>query len=179
MDRLPRVPFIVFDHSDARGHQSLARDQLEYVDLATNHQRRSYALLRDQHELNIARDERPNSALSDGFKQLPTYAIGGWVWVYNTASTIRQGAKVGTDAKVLKVNLLLNWTGPFKILVFDSSLAEVITPDGRPLAAKLLYLDLPNDVLGVDALCRVSVVRFNLASTPTTASTSRDSCPQG
>ena len=31
------------------------------------------------------------------------------------------------------------------------------TPDGRPLAAKLTCLDFPNDMLGVDAHCRVSV----------------------
>ena len=179
MNGLPRLPLTVFERPYALGHQRIARDQLACVDLAADRQRRSYAQVREQHALDIARVERRNSALSDGLKQLPTYAIGGWVWVYNTAATVRQGAKAGTDAKVLKAKLSLNWTGPFKILVFDSSLAEVITPDGRPLAAKLLYLDLPNDVLGVDALCRVSVVRFNLASTPTTASTSRDSCPQG
>ena len=87
------------------------------------------------------------------------------MWVYNTASTIRQGAKVGTDAKVLKVNLLLNWTGPFKILGIGPSPAEA-TPDARPLAVKLLYLDLLNDMPGVDAPCRVSVVRCKLCINP-------------
>ena len=77
--------------------------------------------MREQHALNIARVERQNSAFSDGLKQLPTYAIGRWVWVYNTAATIRQGAKAGTDAKVLKPKLSLNWTGPFKILAIGPS----------------------------------------------------------
>ena len=92
----------------SRGHQSLARDQLEYVDLAADRQRHSYALVREKHALNIARVERRNSALSDGLKQLPTYAIGGWVWVYNTDAIIREGTNTGTDAKVLKAKLSLN-----------------------------------------------------------------------
>ena len=77
MNRLNRLPLTVFEHPYARGHQSLARDQLEYVDLAADRQRRSYALVRDQHALNIARVERRNSALSDGLHQFPTYAIVG------------------------------------------------------------------------------------------------------
>ena len=89
--------------------------------------------------------ERRNSALSDALKQLPIYTIGGWVWVYNTAATIWRGTKSGTDAKVLKENLSLNWTGPFNILAVGPSPSD-FTPEGRPLAANLLYLDLPNDM---------------------------------
>ena len=58
MNRGPRLPLTVFEHPYARGHQGLARDQLEYVDLAADRQRRSYALVREQHALNIARVER-------------------------------------------------------------------------------------------------------------------------
>ena len=159
------------------GSEMCIRDRLEYVDLAADHQRRSYALAREQHALNIARVEL-RSALSDGLKQLPTFAIGGWVWVYNTATTIRQGAKAGTDAKILKGKLSVNWTGPFKILAVGPSPTEA-TPYGRPLAAKLLYLDLPNDMPGADAPCRVSVVRCKPCANPMTAPTTRDSCPQG
>ena len=152
MNRLPRLPLTVFEHPYARGHQSLASDQLEYVDVAADSQRRSYALVCEQHALNVARVERPNSALSlsDGLRQLPIYAIGVWVWTYNTAATIRQGVKAGTDFKVLKAKLSLNWTGPFKVLAVGPSPAEA-TPDGRPLASKLLYLDLPNDMPGAYA----------------------------
>ena len=46
MNRLPRLPLTVFEHPYARGHQSLARDQLEYVDLATDRQRRSVTVYR-------------------------------------------------------------------------------------------------------------------------------------
>ena len=47
MNRGPRLPLTVFEHPYARGHQGLARDQLEYVDLAADHQRRSFALVRN------------------------------------------------------------------------------------------------------------------------------------
>ena len=104
MNRLPRLPLTVFEHPYARGHQSLARDQLEYVD----RQRRSFALLREQHALNIARVEGRNSALSDDLTKCPTYSVGGWVKIYSTDSTIRQGAQAGTEAKALKAKLSLN-----------------------------------------------------------------------
>lgn len=47
MNRLPRLPMTVLEHPDARGHQSLHRDQLEYCDLAADRQRRSYDLVRN------------------------------------------------------------------------------------------------------------------------------------
>ena len=92
MNRLPRLPLTFFEHPYARGHQRLARDQLEYVDLVANPPRRSYALVCEQHTINITRVERRNSALSDGLKQRPIYYIGGWMWIYNTTATIWQGA---------------------------------------------------------------------------------------
>ena len=110
MNRLPRLPLTIFEHHYARGHQSLARDHLEYCDLAADRQRRAYALVREQHALNVSRVERRNSALFDTLKQLSIYTIGGWVWVCNTTATICQGAKSGTEAKVLKEKLSLNWT---------------------------------------------------------------------
>ena len=96
MNRLPRLPLTIFEHHYARGHQSLARDHLEYCDLAADRQRRAYALVREQHALNVSRVERRNSALFDTLKQLYIYTIGGWVWVCNTTATICQGAKSGT-----------------------------------------------------------------------------------
>ena len=102
MNRLPRLQLTIFEQRYAQGHQSLARDQLEYCDLAADRQRRAYALVREQHAITVSRVERRNSAVSDAFKQRPTYTICNWVWIYNTASTIRLGAKSGTDAEVLK-----------------------------------------------------------------------------
>ena len=106
-----------------------------------------------------------DSALSDAFKQRPTYNIGAWVWIYNTAATIRQGTKSGTEAKVLKAKLSLYCTGPFKILAVGLTRSDS-TPDDRPLAAKSLYLDLSNDMPGADAHCRVSVARCKPCTNP-------------
>ena len=100
--------------------------------------------------------ERRNSALSDALRAVPQFAVGGWVWVYNTATTIRQGAKTDTDAKVLKAKLSINWTGPYKVLVVGPC-TPADTPDGSLLGAKLLYLDLPSGMPGTDAPQRVSV----------------------
>ena len=58
MNRLPRLPLTVVEHHFAPGHQSLARDHLEYCDLAADHQRRAYALVREQHALTASRMER-------------------------------------------------------------------------------------------------------------------------
>ena len=70
----------------------------------------------------------------------PNFTVGGWAWVYNSASTTRQGVKANTDAKVLKAKLALNWTGPYKVLaVGPCSAAE--TPGGSPLGSNLLYLN--------------------------------------
>ena len=91
--------------------------------------------------------------------------MGGRVWVYNSASTIRQGVKANTDAKVLKPKLALNWTGPYKILAVDPcSAAE--TPDGSPLGSNLLYLDLLSDLPGSDARRRVAIERYKPCTNP-------------
>ena len=66
--------------------------------------------------------------------KLPVYAVGGCVWVYNSESTIRQGARSGTDDKVLKIKLSLLWTGPFKILAVGPC---ADAPNNKPLASKL------------------------------------------
>lgn len=84
------------------------------------------------------------------------------MWIYNSASTITQGSKVGptastdADATVLKVKLSLNWTGPFKILEVGPAASA---PDKRPLADKVLYLNLPSDMPGASAKPRVTVER--------------------
>ena len=91
--------------------------------------------------------------------------MGGWAWVYYSASTIRQGAKVNAEAKVLKAKLALNWTGPYKVLaVGPCSSAE--TPDGSPPGDNLLYLDLPSDLPGPDARQRVAIERCKSCANP-------------
>ena len=73
----------------------------------------------------------------------PKFALGGWAWVYNSASTIRQGVKANTDAKVLKAKLALNWTGPYKALAVGPC-ASAENQGGSPLGDNLPYLDLPS-----------------------------------
>ena len=59
MNRLPRLPLTPFEHHYARGYQ------MEYCDPAADRQRRAYALVHEQHALNVSRVEHRNSALSD------------------------------------------------------------------------------------------------------------------
>ena len=95
--RLPRPPLAVFDRSHGRARQGLDRDHLAYCDLARERQQRDYELVREQHALTTARINGRNSTLSDALLSRPKYDAGGWVWVYNTAATTRQGLRKGAD----------------------------------------------------------------------------------
>ena len=102
MSRLPRLPLTVFKSRNFGGHQSLDRD------LAADRQRRSYDIVRKQHAITVSRLQRRNSTLTDALRKTPACAAGGWVWVYNTATTIRQGTTKGVGGAVLKIKLALN-----------------------------------------------------------------------
>ena len=102
MGRLPRLPLTIFERTGVAGHQSLAHDHLVYCDLATDRSQRAYDFVREHHALTVSRMERRNSALSDVLCAVSKFAVGGLVWVYNTAATIHQGTKTDTDAKVPK-----------------------------------------------------------------------------
>ena len=115
--------------------------------------------------MTVARINSRNSALSDALLRRPKYVAGGWVWIYNTAATIRQGSRKNADYKVLKEKLSLNWTGPFKILAVGPCSAAS-TPDGRPLGDKLLYLDLPTNLSGPAAKPCVTVTRCKPFTNP-------------
>ena len=108
MGRLPRLPLTIFDRSGVAGHQSLARDHLAYCNLASERQQRANDIVREIHVLTVSRVKRRNPALSDSLRQVPNFVVGNWVWLYNTAPTILQGANAGTDAKVLKTKVPLN-----------------------------------------------------------------------
>ena len=69
-----------------------------------------------------------------------------------------EGPQAGTDAKVVRVKIWLNWTGPFNIQAAGSGRTES-SPLGFPLIDELLYLNLPNDMRGGDGPCQVSAVR--------------------
>ena len=163
--RLPHLPLTVFDRSYGGAHQSLDRNQLAYCDLARERQPRAYELVQEQHALTVARVNGRNSALSDALLRCPKYAAGGWVWIYNTAATIRQSLRKGADNKVLKEKLSLNWTGPLKIIAVGPSSATD-TPDGRPLGDKMLYLDLPSNHSGPAAKPCVPVARCKPCANP-------------
>ncbi|CAB1119117.1 unnamed protein product [Ectocarpus sp. CCAP 1310/34] len=82
IERIPRLPLSVFDRHTVGGHQSLARDQLEYCNLAVDRQRRAYELVREYNALKISRVERRNSSLLDAIHKLPQFTVGGvtrWV----------------------------------------------------------------------------------------------------
>ena len=122
--------------------------------------------------------EHSNSALSDALRPVPEFAVGGWVWVYNPAATIRQGTKTDTDAKVLKAKRSLNWTGPYKFLAAGPC-SSADNPHGSPLSAKLLCLDLRSDSPGADAR---RAFRYNAASpvpTPKIVATCLSICQRG
>ena len=165
MGRFPRLPLNISDRYGVAGHQNLARDHLAYCNLASELQQRANDIVREMHALTVSRVERRNSALSDALRQVPNFVVGFWAWLYNTASTIRQGAKAGKDTKVLKTKFALSWTGPYKILAVGPCLVSD-TPDGSPLADKLLYLDLPTDMPGADVHRRVSVERCRPCTNP-------------
>ncbi|CAB1102179.1 unnamed protein product [Ectocarpus sp. CCAP 1310/34] len=114
--RIPRLPLSVFDHPKVGGHQSLARDQLEYCNLAVDRQRRAYELVREYNALKISRVERRNSSLLDAIHKLPQFTVGGWAWVYNTAATIRQGAQQDTDYSCSRLNSHFPGRAPTKFL---------------------------------------------------------------
>lgn len=107
----------------------------------------------------MTRIERRNSALAGSPRSTLTYTAGQWVWSYKTIVTIYQGSKKDKDDKVLKAKLSLNWTGSYKILAVRPA-GTAGTPDRRPMATKLLFLDLPGDMPGVDSWRRVPVVRW-------------------
>ena len=85
--------------------------------------------------------------------------------MYNSASTIRQGVKANTDAKVLKAKLALHWTGPYNVLAIGPC-SSADTPGGSPLGDNLFYLDLPSDLPGSDARRRVAIERCKPCANP-------------
>ena len=107
MGSLPRLLLTIFESTGVAGHQSLARDHLAYCSLATDCQQRTYDIVREHHALTVSCVEHRNSALSDALRPVPEP-----VWVHNTATIIRRGAKTNTSAKGFKAKLLPNWTGP-------------------------------------------------------------------
>ena len=145
------------------------RDHLVYINLATDRQQRAYSFVRELHRLTVLRLQRRNAPIMAALLASPPFAVGGWAWVDNPASTIRQGVKKGIDATVPKTKLSLNWNGPFRILSVGPTAASG-TPGNRLRQDKLLFLDLPSDLPGRDDA--------SPATTSTTPETYQSSYPR-
>ena len=105
--RLPRLPLTIFDLPNIGRHQSLNRDQQAYSDLATGRQQRAYRIVREHRAVTVSRLDLRNAPILDALRRSLSVTTSGWAWVYNTAATIRQGAKKDTDATVLKTSFPL------------------------------------------------------------------------
>ena len=103
--RLPRLPLSVLHSPNIDGHQSPDRDHLAYCNLATERQQRAYGLAREHHAVTASRMSRRNYRIMDALRLSPPYPVDGWARVYNSAATIRLGAKNDTDTTVLNTKL--------------------------------------------------------------------------
>ena len=108
----------------------------------------------------MSKIQRSNTKLLAILHKLPNFEVGNCVWIYNSQATVGQG--VSEDNLHLVTKLSLNWTGPKNILVVRPGLGQ----DGRPVADKTLYLDLPYDMPGKDQTRRVSVDRCKMCHNP-------------
>ena len=82
--------------------------------------------------------------------------MDGRAWAYNSASTIRQGARANKDAKVLKAKLAFKSTSPYKVLAIGPC-SSAKTPDGPAIGDILLFMDLSSDLPGLAAGRRVEI----------------------
>ena len=76
--RLPRLRLTIFDRTGVVGHQSLARDNLVYCELATDRQKRVNDIVRAHHALTVSRVNRRKLALTDTLRPAPNFAEGVW-----------------------------------------------------------------------------------------------------
>ena len=121
--------------------------------------------VRKHDALTVSRVNRRNPVLAYTLCPVLKFAVGGWAWVYNSASTIRQGVKANTDANVLKTKLARNRTGPYKVLAIGPCFSADTT-DGSPLGDNLLYLDIPSELPGSNARRRVAIKRCKPCGNP-------------
>ena len=87
----------------------MGRDHLAYGDLTTDLEQRVNTIVRKHHALIVLPLDRRNTTLSDAPLSVPMFVVGGWVWLYGSAATFRQGAKADTSSRSN-----LHWTDPYK-----------------------------------------------------------------
>ena len=109
MGRLPPPFPTVFDLPNIGGHESLNRDHLAYMDLATARQQHAYRAARELHAIYASRLDHRNALLMDDPRLLPNVFVNGWEWIYNSTATVPQGTRNVADAIVLKTKLPFNW----------------------------------------------------------------------
>ena len=155
--RLPRLPLSVFEPDYIGGHQSLYRAHLTYITLATDRRQRASSIVRELYHITTTSHlQRRSAPIMAALSASPPFTVGGCAWVYNSASTIRQGGKKAT---------VLNWNWPLKIFAVGPAPASD-TPDNHPLNDKLLFFDLPSDLPGRGSKPRVSVKRCKSCRSP-------------
>ena len=147
--RMPRLPMTIINECLVKGHTGENQDQLLYLNIVRERQQRAFELVEQSHLIAMSKIQRFNTKLLAILRKLPNFEVSNWVWIYNPQATVGQG--VSEDNSHLVTKLSLNWTGPYKILEVGPGLG----PDGRPVADKTLYLDLPTDMPGKDQKKRV------------------------
>lgn len=75
------------------GNQGLKQDQLDYLNLMRDKQRKAYELVREQDKITKAKHEKSNQVLSSIIGKRPKYKEGDWVLVYDEKSTISGGGE--------------------------------------------------------------------------------------
>ena len=81
---------------EVAGHKSLPGHRLAYRNVAKGRQQRAYDIVRKHHVLTVARVNCRKFALYDARRPVPKFGLGGWAWVYNTATVFHQRAKPDT-----------------------------------------------------------------------------------
>lgn len=180
--RYSRLPMTILEGRCVKGHQSLKKDQLEYLDFVRDRQIRAYDLVREEDKLLKARHDRANDKLVEKFSRRPNIETGDWIWLYNDASAITGGGKhvlkppgkdtVARRGLALVAKLAYCWTGPYKVLLAGRG----ETADGKEVGPKLLLIEVRKDEPGKEINRRVSVLRVTGASTLTTESANRGFC---
>ena len=99
--RFSRLTLTIVDRSYSGAHESLARNQLAYQDLARNCRQLTFEFAWEDHSLTVTRIQGRNSSTSNGLRRRPKYRAGIWIWVYIAASTFRQCLLRCTDIDVL------------------------------------------------------------------------------
>ena len=160
LGRMPRLPMIIIDECAVKGFTGEKQDQPLYLDIVRERQQRAFELVQEGHLIAMSKIRRSNTKLLAILHKLPNFEGGNWVWIYNPQATVGQGVSENNAHLVTKLSL--NWTCPYKILVVRPGLG----PDGRPVADKTLYLDLPTDMPGKDQKKRVFVDRCKMCHNP-------------